>query len=57
MYARALRVRLQRSEATVVSLDDLIDLKRQVNRPRDQEDVAALEALKGETMQEGGPDE
>jgi len=57
VYARALRVRLQRSEATVVSLDDLIDLKRQVNRPRDQEDVAALEALKGETMQEGGPDE
>ncbi len=57
VYARALRVRLESSEAMVVSLDDLIALKRQVNRPRDQEDVAALEALKGETMQEGGPDE
>jgi uncharacterized protein (DUF1330 family) len=55
-YARALRVRLERSEATVVSLDDLIALKRQANRPRDQEDVAALEALKGEAVHEGGPD-
>lgn len=57
VYARALRVRLERSEAMVISLDDLIALKRQVNRPRDQEDVAALEALKGEAMQEGDPRE
>ena len=54
VYARALRVRLERSEAMVVALDDLIALKRQVNRPRDQEDVAALEVLKGETNKEGG---
>jgi hypothetical protein len=57
VYARALRVRLERSEAMVIAPDDLIALKRQVNRPRDQEDVAALEALKGETRREGGPHE
>lgn len=46
VHARALRVPLEKSEAMVVSLDDLIALKKQVNRPRDQEDVAALEALR-----------
>jgi hypothetical protein len=46
VYARAVRVRLEKIEATVVGLDDLIALKRQVGRPRDQEDVTALEALK-----------
>lgn len=57
VYARALRVPLEKSEATVVALDDLIAMKRQVGRPRDQEDVAALEALKGGTTQEGGRDD
>ena len=46
VYARALRVPLERSEATVIALDDLIAMKRQAGRPRDQEDVAALEALR-----------
>jgi predicted nucleotidyltransferase len=57
VYARAVRVRLERSEAMVVSLDDLIALKRRANRPRDQEDVAALEALKGEAGQRDVPNE
>jgi hypothetical protein len=57
VYARALRVPLERSEAMVIALDDLIALKRRVNRPRDQEDVAALETLKGETRQKDGPNE
>ena len=57
VYARALRVPLEKSEATVVALDDLIAMKRQVGRPRDQEDVAALEALKGNTTQEGDLDD
>jgi predicted nucleotidyltransferase len=46
VYARALRVPLERTEATVIALADLIALKRQVGRPRDQEDIAALEALR-----------
>jgi hypothetical protein len=56
-YARALRVPLERTEAIVVSLDDLIALKRQVGRPRDQEDVAALEALQHGPIREGEFDE
>ena len=57
VYARALRVPLERSEAMVIALDDLIALKRRVNRPHDQEDVAALETLKGEMRQKDGPNE
>jgi predicted nucleotidyltransferase len=45
-YARALRVPLERTEAIVIALDDLIALKKRVGRPRDQEDVAALESLR-----------
>ncbi len=57
VYARALRVPLEKTEATVIALDDLIALKRQVGRPTDQEDIAALESLRepgGEA--EGGQD-
>lgn len=46
VYSRALRVPLKRTEATVIGLEDLIALKRQVGRPRDEEDIAALESLR-----------
>lgn len=46
VFARAVRVRLDRIDATVIGLEDLIALKRSVGRPRDHEDVAALEALR-----------
>jgi predicted nucleotidyltransferase len=46
VYSRALRVPLEKIEATVIALDDLIALKRRVGRPRDVEDVAALESLR-----------
>jgi len=42
---RALQVPLERTMATVIALEDLIALKRRAGRPRDQEDIAALEAL------------
>lgn len=45
VYARALRVPLEKTEATVIALEDLIALKRGVGRPRDLEDIAALESL------------
>jgi predicted nucleotidyltransferase len=57
VYSRALRVPLEKSEATVVALDDLIAMKRQVGRPRDQEDVAALEALRGTARRETDRDD
>ncbi len=46
VYSRALRVPLQKTQATVIALEDLITLKRQVGRPRDLEDVTALESLR-----------
>lgn len=46
MYSRAIRAPLEKIEATVVALEDLIALKRQAGRPRDLEDVAALESLR-----------
>jgi len=57
VHARALRVPLEKAEVTVIAPDDLIMLKRQVGRPTDQEDIAALESLRepgGEA--EGGQD-
>ena len=44
-YSRAVRVPLQRTTATVISLNDLIAQKTRVGRPRDVEDVAALNAI------------
>jgi len=44
LHARALRVGLRWTEATVVGLDDLIDLKRIRARPVDVEDANVLEA-------------
>jgi len=46
VYSRAIRVPLEKIEATVIALEDLIALKRQVGRPRDLEDVVALESLR-----------
>jgi predicted nucleotidyltransferase len=48
VYARAIRVRLDRTEATLINLDDLLALKRLAGRPVDQQDVAALEALRSD---------
>ena len=45
VYQRAMRVQLDRCTATVISLPDLIVLKQEAGRPRDQEDVAALRTL------------
>jgi hypothetical protein len=44
-YLRAVRVPLQEVQATVVSRDDLVAMKRAAGRPRDLEDIAALEEL------------
>jgi len=58
VYARALRVSLEKTEATVIALEDLIALKRGVGRPRDLEDIAALESLADKVEEsKGHPDE
>ncbi len=46
VYSRALRVPLEKTEVIVLALEDLIALKKRVGRPRDQEDIAALESLR-----------
>lgn len=57
VYARALRVPLEKTEATVIAFEDLIALKRSVGRPRDLEDVAALESLTDKVEEsKGHPD-
>jgi predicted nucleotidyltransferase len=48
-YASGVEVELGTTRVVVVSLEDLIALKRQVGRPVDLEDVAALEAILKET--------
>ncbi len=45
VYARAVRVPLDTIQATVVSLEDLIALKRAAGRPIDLADVEALRAI------------
>lgn len=44
-YARAVRVPLESTAATVISARDLIALKRRAGRPQDLADIDALEAL------------
>lgn len=44
-YARAVRVDLGSAVATVVGLEDLISLKRAAGRPKDADDLRALEAI------------
>lgn len=58
-YARAVRVPLDRIEITLVSLDDLLAMKRRADRPQDHQDIAALEALRsqaGQDNEEGSRD-
>lgn len=45
VYARALRVPLEKTEATVIAAPDLIALKRQAGRAQDVADIEALEDL------------
>lgn len=45
VHARALRVPLRTTTATVVGLEDLKTLKRAAGRPRDLDDLEALAAL------------
>jgi predicted nucleotidyltransferase len=45
VFARATRVDLGDNHVTVVSIADLIELKRRADRPRDREDVERLLAL------------
>jgi hypothetical protein len=47
-FARATRIELDGSEIFVASIDDLIELKRAAARPKDLEDIRALQALKEE---------
>lgn len=44
-YDRAVRVSLQEIQATVVSREDLVAMKRAASRTRDLEDIAALDEL------------
>ena len=65
VFSRALRVPFERTEATVVSLADLIELKRKSGRPLDLDDVQALSSLgatdaagedEGDSRKENRPD-
>ncbi len=42
VYSRAVRVSLEGVEATVVSRDDLVEMKRATGRPRDLDDIEML---------------
>ena len=52
VYARALKVPLENTFAWVISLPDLIALKRQAGRPHDLEDIEALKALEADDLSE-----
>jgi hypothetical protein len=52
-HARAVNVRLDSTTATVVSLEDLLALKREAGRAIDHEDVKALVALRDVETEEG----
>jgi predicted nucleotidyltransferase len=47
VYARSIRVRLDQTDVSVVSLPDLIAMKQASGRALDLDDIAALEALQG----------
>jgi hypothetical protein len=51
-HARGVCVDLGTTRTTVVSIKDLIELKRRAGRPRDFEDIAALEAIAKEGANE-----
>lgn len=46
IYGRAVRVNLGEAEATVVALEDLMEMKREAGRPQDVADLQALEELR-----------
>jgi len=46
VYSRAIKVGLDACETSVIAIDDLIELKKKSGRPRDLEDIAALEAIR-----------
>lgn len=46
VHARAVRVALSRTAATVISIDDLVALKESAGRPRDVEDVRVLRLIR-----------
>lgn len=52
VYQRALIAQLPETRVTVIGLEDLIRMKREVGRPKDQEDIEALlrlqQAMKNE---------
>mgnify|MGYP001092516819 CR=1 FL=1 len=49
VWQRRVDIPLEHTHAPVVSVDDLLDLKRASGRALDLEDVAALETLRGRT--------
>jgi hypothetical protein len=46
LYARSEPVKLQTVEVRIASIEDLIQLKRLANRPEDQRDIEALQAIR-----------
>jgi len=52
-YSRATRAEVGGAHITVASIPDLIALKRKVGRPKDIEDIAALEAIEQEVKKRG----
>lgn len=44
-YARAVRVHLKTTSLMVVSIEDLLRMKREMLRPKDREDIRALEVI------------
>ncbi|MFH1263233.1 MAG: DUF6036 family nucleotidyltransferase [Pseudomonadota bacterium] len=48
VYSRAERVEVDKTVVTVVSLDDLIEMKKKVGRPIDLADIRVLELIKAE---------
>ncbi len=45
VFTRAARITIDETIVTVISLNDLIEMKKKVGRPLDLEDVRALEAI------------
>jgi predicted nucleotidyltransferase len=54
VYNRALVVPLHGARATVISLADLIEMKRSAGRPQDQSDIEALSQLTQEKREASG---